>query len=563
MNHINKHYRTLLLAACIMLPAALPAQEAGESGDEKKVTVSGSVQSDVQIPTGHTDADKSNDDVRTNTYAEVNAMSKWVDAGVRFAYLEHPLPGYEADFKGWGVPFYYVKGKFNVAEVTLGTFYDQFGSGFIFRTYEERSLGIDNSILGARVALKPVKGVHIKALTGRQRRYWHHNKAWITGADMELNLDQWIKPLASSNTYVTLGASWVNKHEKDSTDVIYADNTHILNLPTYVNACDVRAQVQHGPYSVLLEYARKGQDPSFDNGYTYGKGYVAMLSASYSKRGLSLLLQAKRSDNFSFRSRRSMSGTSSMLNHLPAFTEDHTYTLAALYPYATHPMGEWAYQAQFGYNFKRRTTLGGRYGMNVKVNFSHVHSLKTTPTAAGGLPGITPGAPGTDGYTSKFWGWGNSTYYQDINAQIERRFSRSFKLSVTYMNQFYNKTIVEGEGGMIHSDIMIADALFNLGAKTTLRTELQYLATKDDDGDWLFALAELSLAPHWMLTVSDEYNSGKTGEHYPGAYVTYNVGAHRLQAGWARTKAGYNCSGGVCRYVPETKGVVISYNYNF
>ena len=87
MNHINKHYRTLLLAACIMLPAALPAQEAGESGDEKKVTVSGSVQSDVQIPTGHTEADKSNDDVRTNTYAEVNAMSKWVDAGVRFAYL--------------------------------------------------------------------------------------------------------------------------------------------------------------------------------------------------------------------------------------------------------------------------------------------------------------------------------------------------------------------------------------------------------------------------------------------------------------------------------------------
>ena len=66
-----------------------------------------------------------------------------------------------------------------------------------------------------------------------------------------------------------------------------------------------------------------------------------------------------------------------------------------------------------------------------------------------------------------------------------------------------------------------------------------------------------------MLTVSDEYNSGKTGEHYPGAYVTYNVGAHRLQAGWARTKAGSNCSGGVCRYVPETKGVVISYNYNF
>jgi hypothetical protein len=44
----------------------------------------------------------------------------------------------------------------------------------------------------------------------------------------------------------------------------------------------------------------------------------------------------------SFRSRRSMNGTSSFINHLPAFTMDHTYTLAALYPYATHPEGEWA-----------------------------------------------------------------------------------------------------------------------------------------------------------------------------------------------------------------------------
>ena len=48
-------------------------------------------------------------------------------------------------------------------EVTLGNYYEQFGSGFILRTYEERSLGIDNSLLGARVVARPFKGVQLKA----------------------------------------------------------------------------------------------------------------------------------------------------------------------------------------------------------------------------------------------------------------------------------------------------------------------------------------------------------------------------------------------------------------
>ena len=171
---------------------------------------------------------------------------------------------------------------------------------------------------------------------------------------------------------------------------------------------------------------------------------------------------------------------------------------------------------------------------------------------------------GTDGYGSAFWKWGKSgMYYQDLNVQIDRRFTRDFKLSLMYMNQFYNKTIVEGEGGMIHSNIFIADALFNLSPKTRLRTELQYLTTGEDEHDWLFALAELSLVPHWMFTVSDQYNVGLTDAHYWQTFVTYNTGAHRVQLGWGRTRAGFNCSGGVCRYVPETKGFTLSYNYNF
>lgn len=540
---------------CLALLSVSSAYCFAQEENGKKITVSGSIQSDILIPQ---DDDKigteeTNDWALTNTYADVSVMSKHIDGGARFEFLKHPLPGFEKDFKGWGVPNIYLKAHFKNWNLTLGNFYEQFGSGFILRTYEERSLGVDNSLLGGRLVINPLPGVTIKALSGKQRHYWSYNDAWVSGGDVEFGLDQWFKTMSEHGTYLTLGASWVNKYESD--EDIMTDATHKLNLPTYVNAFDVRANLQKGNFNLLAEYAWKTQDPSFDNGYIYRKGKVAMLSATYSKKGMSLLLQAKRSDNMSFRSRRTVTGTSSFINHLPAFTMEHTYALAALYPYATNPDGEWAYQAELGYTFKRHTLLGGKYGTSVKINFSHVHAIDRNEHDNGIM--------GSDGYGSAFWKWGKQTYYQDLNVQLEKKLSRAFKLSLMYMNQFYNKTIIEGEGGMIHSDIFVAEGKYTVNRKMTLRGELQYLSTADDDGDWLYGLLECSLMPHWMFTISDMYNSGVTNLHYYQGYITFNTGSHRLQLGYGRTRAGFNCSGGVCRYVPASKGVTLSYNYNF
>ncbi len=544
--------RRLLIAAMALGAVTALAQD-GQTPGEKKVTVTGSVHSEVLIPQEDEKigAAKSDDKVLTNTYADVALMSKWVDAGARFEFTEFPLPGFEKDFKGWGLPNFWVKGKLNRVELTLGSTYDQFGSGFIYRTYEQRSLGVDNSLLGARAVWR-ADGFTLKALTGRQRRYWDWNKAWITGADAEVNLEQWAKPLQAHGAHLMLGASWVNKHERE--EDIMSDATHKLKLPTYVNAWDARARYQQGPVSVLLEYAHKSQDPSFDNGYVYGSGHVEMLSASYARSGLSALVQIKRSENMSFRSRRSMTGISSTINHLPAFSMEHTYALAALYPYATNTLGEWAYQAELSYLFKKKTFLGGKYGTKVRLNFSHIHSLKVKEGAK---------VMGTDGVKTDYWGWGDNTYYQDLNVQIEKKLSRTVKINLMYMNQFYNQTAVEGHGGMVHNDIAVADVRWNMTRRLTLRGELQYLSSKDDQGDWWYGLLELSWAPHWMFSIADMYNSGETNLHYYQGLVTYNVKSHRIQLGYGRTRAGYNCAGGVCRYVPASRGVTLTYNYNF
>lgn len=521
--------------------------------ESDKLRLSGSIQSDMLLAQkdSTTGAEATDGRFLTNTYLDLKLSSRYVEAGARLEYLKHPLPGYESDFKGWGVPYAYLKGRYKNAELTLGSFYEQFGSGFILRSYEERSLGIDNSLQGARLNYRPWAGVAVKVLTGRQRRYWSHNKSWMTGADVEWNIDELFKFLQQHNTYLMFGASYLNKHERD--EVVMVDPTHRLRLPLNVNAFDMRLRVQHRSFNILAEVAMKSQDPSHDNGYIYRNGYVAMLSGSYSKRGMSLLLQAKRSTNMGFRSRRGMEGISSFINHLPPFTMEHTYTLAALYPYATRPEGEWAYQAAVAYTFKKGSLLGGKYGTTAKVNFSHVHSV--CKNGAGDI--------GTDGYGSPFWAWGDATYYQDIDIQVEKRLAKDTKLNLMYMYQRYNQMLLEGHGGMLNSHIFVADVKQKLAPNTTLRVEGQYLASKDGDKDWLFGLAELSLAPHWMFTLSDLYNVGNTRVHYYQGYVTYSGGAHRLQLGYGRTRAGFNCSGGVCRYIPATKGLTLSYNYNF
>lgn len=529
------------------------------------IAIHGSIQSDILVPQEDQKLGTGTykDDVLTNTYADISLDSKYVEAGVRFEYNEHPLPGFEPGFKGWGVPHVYAKFKSNNGvDLTVGDFYDQFGSGLIFRTYEERSLGIDNAIRGARLNVSALKGVQFKFLGGVQRRYWDWDTdQMLTGTDLEINLDQYIKSLRDKNITWMIGGSYVYldyDQNKDKTIFATGSNNR-LELPMSVHAFDLRSSLQTGNYNFLAEYAWRTQDPSADNGYIYRRGNAALVSASYSNRGVSALLQAKRSEDMAFRSNRFTTDTSAFLNNMPAFAYQHTYALAALYPYATQAApGEWAFQGEFGYNFKRHTLLGGKYGTKLKLNVSHIRGLDKDPVEP--LYGTT--LRGTEGYTTGFFKMGG-LYYQDINVQMEKKMSKSFKLNLMYMNQYYNKTVIEGKGGVIKSNIGVAEGKYQINKRYTLRGELQYLSTSEDQGDWAYGLVELSALPYLMFTVSDMWNTGETDIHYYMASVTASFKAHRLMVGYGKTRAGYNCSGGVCRYVPASKGLNVSYNFTF
>ena len=527
----------------------------------KKIRFNGSIQTEFLIPQvdnaiGTGEYDK---DVLNNTYVDLTLSAPYIAIGGRFQWSKYPLPGYENDFAGWGVPYFWATGNYKWATLTVGDFYQQFGSGLILRTYEERSLGVDNAIRGGRLQLNPIKGISFTALGGQQRRYWDHNDSWLWGADVEWSLNETFAPAFKPGYGMSVGFSYVGKYEKDE-DIYTEDFTHKLNLPNKIASFDARVKLRLRDFNILAEFAHKNNDPNADNGYIYRPGNVVLLSASYSSKGFSAFLQAKRSDNMSFRSKRSMIGISSFVNHMPAFTLTQTYALAAMYPYATQPDGEWAFQGELRYLFKRGTPLGGKYGTQVRLTASYISGLDRNYPY-----GEVTEPIGSEGAGSAFWKIGG-LLYSDLNFEINKKFNRNLQFTLFYMYQRYNQKVIEGHGvngDIVNSNIFILEGQWKMSKKCQLRWELQYLQTKQDLGDWVAGLVEFSFAPHWMITFTDTYNIGTTNLNYYSGQVTYSYKANRFQLGYGRTKSGYNCSGGVCRWVPASKGFTFSYNFTF
>lgn len=548
----------------ILIPAAFVVGNFQLSQAADKVQVHGSVQANVFIPDDPDDysIDKP---IVFNTYGDVGLVSKYVDAGLRFEFAKWPLPQYQEldGYAGWGVPNVYVKGKWKGLELTAGDFYDQFGSGFILRTYEDRALGIDNSLRGGRLKVNSIKGLRFTVLGGVQRHYWDWNRhTQVYGANAEVFMQDYFKKLADKGVSWMIGGSYVLLNEQ-KTEKILPNTDFALNYPKCIDALDVRSQFSKGGFNVLGEFAWKGQDPELGNDYTYRPGTAYMLSGSYSRRGLSAMLQVKRTENMGFHSDRNLKGPETMLNQLPPFSYQHTYALATLYPYSTQDTkGEWAFQGSFAYNFKRKTALGGKYGTKVNANISYIKGLHYGPDPVG------PGGSlwGTDGPSTSFFGMGE-TYYFDFNLMIEKKLTRNFNLSFMYMNQLYNPrvqlTTAEYGEDDVKSNIFVLDGKYTFSRKFNLRGELQYLTTRQDHKDWAYGLLEFTYVPWVTLSVSDKWNCGGSEGHFYMVGITGNYKSNRLMISYGKTRAGFDCSGGMCRWVPATKGVKIDYNYYF
>ena len=49
------------------------------------------------------------------------------------------------------MPYRFARYTSDGLDVTVGNYYEQFGSGLVLRSYEDKGLGIDNSLDGVRL----------------------------------------------------------------------------------------------------------------------------------------------------------------------------------------------------------------------------------------------------------------------------------------------------------------------------------------------------------------------------------------------------------------------------
>ena len=105
----------------------------------------------------------------TNNYLKLDYFKDRLSAGMQMEGYFPTLIGYPISENRLALSNLYVTWRDKSYSVTAGTFYDQFGSGLLFRSWEDRMLGLNNAILGVRATYNFNDIVAVKAFWGVPR----------------------------------------------------------------------------------------------------------------------------------------------------------------------------------------------------------------------------------------------------------------------------------------------------------------------------------------------------------------------------------------------------------
>ena len=502
-----------------------------------------------------------------NGYSNIRFSKGNFTAGLRYESYLNSLQGFDNRYQGNAIAHRYAQYKINGLDITIGNFYEQFGNGLIFRSYEEKDLGIDNAMDGVRLKYSPLKGLYLKGFIAKQRLFFDYGPGIIRGFDAELNLNDAISIFSEAKTKLTLGGSFISKYQGGVENIPY-------DMPENVGAYAYRTTISTDKITFNAEYAYKNNDPKGGfSGSNFAPGKALMTNLSYSQKGFGVTFEAHRVDNMDFRSDRIATLQDLTLSFIPAISKQHVYSLAAFYPFATQAMGELGFQTEIYYTFKKKSPLGGKYGTKLSANFSRVNALNGGPSLLTGID--------NQEHTPMFFSIKNETlFFKDLNIEIRKKLNKKIKFTANYVDLIYNKDVIEGKnnGKNIHARIAILDISYKVKTKHTLRTELQYLKVDknkekyyQDKGDWIMGMLEYTISPKWFFAISDQYNSGYTDEadvsheaiHYLNFSCGYTTGANRFVLGYGKKREGIFCVGGVCRQVPSSNGLTLTITSSF
>lgn len=540
--------------------------------EKEKITVNGGFESNSQWylndtglrdefdnPTVHPEQP-----LRSNSYLFLNFKYKNWSAGIQGeSYMENALLNLNPKYDGANVATYFIQYKNDKIDVTAGYFYEQFGSGLLFRSWEDRALGINNALRGGRVIFKPTNYITFKSIYGNQRTGFDVTKSIVYGADTEIVVSDIFK---LETTDISFGLTYVARDEK--TDIVNP------NFDDVTNGFAGRINVSHDSFYMSSEFDYKTKDavvqtPGIIDNNLIKPGSALLLNLGYSKKGFGVDASFRRMENMAFFSERAAKGNTfndKIMNFIPSLTKQHHYNLANIYVYQSQPSvsiadinfvkaGEIGGQIDVFYDFKKGSKIGGKYGTKVALNVSNWNAL------GGTFYLFTP-----QDYETDFFGLGKRMY-TDYNIEITKKWNTKWQSIFSYINQYYNKKFIEDATGEVNTNIVAAEATYKITPTRSIRIMGEHMWADYDKKNWAGATVEFNINSKFSMYVSDLYNYGNDLDYAQNHY--YNIGgafrkkSTRIAMNYGRQRGGLVCVGGVCRFVPESSGVSLSLNTSF
>jgi len=531
---------------------------------EQNISVSGNLESNTNFYMRDPNIGAANtpqyehQQIGNDSWLNIRAQVYGFELGIRYDYfLNSALLNPSDSYTDQGIGRWYAGKKIGKLSIFGGHIYDQIGSGIIFRAYEERALLIDNALVGLKLSYEISPNWTIRGMTGRQKNLFELYPSVLTGASLDgfIHLDT-IGKFSMAPGIGIMHKTLADEQMEGLAGSLsqYTPTDFIDSVPYNTIAATIYNTLNYGRFSWYVEGAYKTEDAMYNNyatqtlwtgveqpgKYILESGYVFYTTLTYAGGGLGITGQYKRTHNFNFRADPFATLNHGMINFLPPMSRVNTYRLTARYSPATQEFEEEAVQLDATYKINKN--------LGVLINIANI----TRPEATT-----------------------NAKPYTEVFTQFTWKKPKEWTLIGGLQYVRYDQELYEGKAGVpnVVAWTPYVDFLYKLDQKKSLRTEIQYMNTKEDFGSWLYGLEEFSISPHWIFELSDMWNiepnpehttsALKDGLHFPTVGAVYSTGQTRYALRYVKQVEGIVCSGGICRLEPAFSGFKFNVSANF
>ncbi len=494
------------------------------------------------------------------------------EAGIRFdAFLNSILRNPTTPYTGVGIGSFYLKKKFKDVTLSGGYLYDQIGCGMIYRTYEERTLGIDNALIGGRVEYDYKGMLHVKAFSGVQKNLFTIYNPIIAGFNAEGNFTK-------GNVTIAPGIGMVNRSMDQGSigklvSAIESMDSADRFVPKYnVYAFTAYNTITAGPVSWYIEGSYKTKEGNYYlNQYGQSQlqnkaGSAIYSSLNISKKGIGATFLFKRVENFTMRTSPNEKIFQGLMNFEPPVPRQNSLRLPSRYFASSLEQHELAFGTEITWKPIKKWTF--------VFNGSYVRDFIFKPALIR-EPVVTDKGGGVLDTSYR----DHKTFFGEANLECRFKPKSNIELEFGFQYLFYNRVMYQSDGGIYPGEYKVSsytpfvEISHRFNKKMSYRIELQYQYVPNDFGQWAYGLFEFNIAPSFSVAVSDMWNFKpnphnivavyQQPHHFYSAFVAYTYGPHRFSLNYVKQVAGIVCTGGVCRYEPAFSGVRFSVTSTF